>query len=206
MGGNNSSGPEGSVNGLRSNDFEINKQPCLVGLGVWFPLRVREVPGSNPGRDQFLFSWKCFTKESRRRCSISWPCCISFVRSGPKILFVSFNGERDFRLEMWLLRAVQKFTTSNTFNSSWSWLSSLICSMKLQSYILIGGRASGYRWFSKFFCSNRKFTISSFIESSPFLPIRGTILFTVNSSSESVVCIWLLLKIEIPLHFPNSFI
>ena len=28
----------------------------LVGLGVWFSLRVREVPGSNPGRAQFLFN------------------------------------------------------------------------------------------------------------------------------------------------------
>ena len=26
----------------------------LVGLGVWFSLRVREVPGSNPGRAQTL--------------------------------------------------------------------------------------------------------------------------------------------------------
>ena len=26
----------------------------LVGLGVWFSLRVREVPGSNPGRAQVL--------------------------------------------------------------------------------------------------------------------------------------------------------
>ena len=25
------------------------QQPWLVGLGVWFSLRVREVPGSNPG-------------------------------------------------------------------------------------------------------------------------------------------------------------
>ena len=27
----------------------------LFGLGVWFSLRVREVPGSNPGRAHFLF-------------------------------------------------------------------------------------------------------------------------------------------------------
>ena len=27
-----------------------NENSRLVGLGVWFPLRVREVPGSNPGR------------------------------------------------------------------------------------------------------------------------------------------------------------
>ena len=30
----------------------------LVGLGVWFSLRVREVPGSNPGRAlSFFFSF-----------------------------------------------------------------------------------------------------------------------------------------------------
>ena len=27
----------------------------LVGLGVWFSLRVREVPGSNPGQAHFFF-------------------------------------------------------------------------------------------------------------------------------------------------------
>ena len=30
----------------------------LVGLGVWFSLRVREVPGSNPGRAQVFFLHK----------------------------------------------------------------------------------------------------------------------------------------------------
>ena len=30
-------------------------QVRLVGLGVWFSLRVREVPGSNPGRAQCFF-------------------------------------------------------------------------------------------------------------------------------------------------------
>ena len=29
--------------------------PWLAGLGVWFALRMREVPGSNPGRAQFFF-------------------------------------------------------------------------------------------------------------------------------------------------------
>ena len=37
-------------------NFEVRAQKMvcswLVGLGVWFSLRVREVPGSNPGRAQ----------------------------------------------------------------------------------------------------------------------------------------------------------
>ena len=42
-------------------DFSI----WLVGLGVWFSLRVREVPGSNPGRARVLLEysniWMCMT-------------------------------------------------------------------------------------------------------------------------------------------------
>ena len=34
--------------------------PWLSGLGVWFALRVREVPGSNPGWAQLFFSFFSF--------------------------------------------------------------------------------------------------------------------------------------------------
>ena len=34
----------------------------LVGLGVWFSLRVREVPGSNPGRALSFFALQGFVK------------------------------------------------------------------------------------------------------------------------------------------------
>ena len=37
-----------------------------VGLGVWFSLRVREVPGSNPGRALFIKMSGCFKKKSTR--------------------------------------------------------------------------------------------------------------------------------------------
>ena len=35
---------------------DVNSCAWLVGLGVWFSLRVREVPGSNPGRALLLTS------------------------------------------------------------------------------------------------------------------------------------------------------
>lgn len=38
-----------------------NEEDWLVGLGVWFSLRVREVPGSNPGRAHrtyFVMHWQ----------------------------------------------------------------------------------------------------------------------------------------------------
>ena len=35
----------------------FSEQVWLVGLGVWFSLWVREVPGSNPGRALSLFWW-----------------------------------------------------------------------------------------------------------------------------------------------------
>ena len=41
----------------KSTDFMTvtpGRYPWLVGLGVWFSLRVREVPGSNPGRALLL--------------------------------------------------------------------------------------------------------------------------------------------------------
>ena len=43
---------DGSVRVLRS-QMMWSRRGRLVGLGVWFSLRVREVPGSNPGRARF---------------------------------------------------------------------------------------------------------------------------------------------------------
>ena len=38
--------------------WTIHKETCRFGLGVWFLLRVQEVPGSNPGADLLVHLFK----------------------------------------------------------------------------------------------------------------------------------------------------
>ena len=43
--------------------WKLQSEDCRpVGLGVWFSLRVREVPGSNPGQAQVLYNY-CFCEK-----------------------------------------------------------------------------------------------------------------------------------------------
>ncbi len=85
-----------------AHQLPLRRDQWLVGLGVWFLLRVREVPGSNPGRAHLclwsLFSWapsmlpflghRMPPSSKDRAVSAHFQACISPIFLVPHLQFI----------------------------------------------------------------------------------------------------------------------